>query len=243
MLMRGIEAVTLDFFNTLVRHNRGDGGRGAQVMEYLRARGLESDPWDHQILYDVFEPHGREYSPAFGPIERQRYLVRLAGRLFQALNVRGGVAAADHAASIWELIGPHSLEVFPDVRITLEHLRAAGLRLAVVSNWQCGLGHFCEELGLRLFFDEVIASAETGCAKPQREIFLGACRRLDVAPDRVLHVGDTPEDDLDGARNAGLHALLIRRDALDSPADWWIRSLEQLPARLEIPSVAHGTSR
>lgn len=211
---QGFTAVTFDFFNTLAYHPPG-GGRGLNVMEYLRRRGLDSDPWEHQVLYDVFEPHGREYSPAFSAAQKERYLVRLTERLFQRLNVScGAAAAADHAAAIWELIGPSSLVVFNDVRATLERLRVAGYRLAVISNWQCGLGHFCEELGLRRLFDHIVASAEVGHEKPGPEIFHEACRRLGVAPQRVLHVGDTPADDIEGAARAGIRAVLVCRDSV-----------------------------
>ncbi|HSL70980.1 MAG TPA: HAD family hydrolase [Longimicrobiales bacterium] len=218
----GVEAVTLDFYNTLVFH-RGSG-RGARLMEFLQAEGLASDPWEHQVLYDVFEPHAREYSPAHSSTEKHAYLSRLAERVFQRLNVRAAPgAAAGHATTIWELIGPHSLTVFPDVRPALDRLTTAGYRLAVISNWQCGLAHFCTELGIAQYFEHVVSSAEVGCAKPSREIFELACQRLGVAPDRVLHVGDTPADDLEGAHAAGMRAVLIDRDH-QTPHS--IRSLE-----------------
>ena len=234
--IQGIEAVTFDFYNTLVHHGPGNGARGANVMAYLRRHGLESDPWDHQILYDVFEPHGREYSPTFSPAQKERYFIRVTARLFQCLNVRCSAdAAASHADSVWELIGPTSLVVFADVRATLELLRARGYRLAVISNWQCGLGHFCEELGLGRSFEEVLSSAEIGWEKPSPEIFHEACRRLGLSGDRVLHVGDTPADDIEGAGRAGIRAVLVCRGELQpTAAVASIRSLTEVPALLGI---------
>lgn len=235
-LVRDIEAVTFDFFNTLVCHRRGDGGRGAVLMEYLTFQGLESDPWEHQVLYDVLEPHAREYEPDQSPAEKQQYLCRLAERVFERLNVQCDIGEArNHAARIWELIGPSSLAVFPDAPPALERLGAAGYRLAVISNWQCGLAHFCVELGIRDPFEQIIASAEVGYAKPSREIFEEACRRLAVSPDRVLHVGDTLEDDLEGARRAGMRAVLIRRwDEGREPAGSVIHGLEEVPQMLRL---------
>jgi putative hydrolase of the HAD superfamily len=61
-------------------------------------------------------------------------------------------------------------------------------------------------------FDAVLASAEVASQKPDPGIFLEACRRLGVLPHRTLHVGDSVVDDIEGARNAGLQALLVRRD-------------------------------
>lgn len=210
--LNGIEAVSLDFFNTLATHRSGDGGRGRMLMDYIASRGLQCDPWEHQVLYDVLEPHAREYSPGLSPLEKRRYLCRLTQRLFERLNVRGDqVRPEQHAEAIWERIGPRSLEVFSDVPDALRRLRAEGYRLAIISNWQCGLGHFCFELGIGDAFEHIVASAELGYAKPAREIFDEACRLLDLPPERVLHVGDSPADDVDGARAAGMHALLISR--------------------------------
>ena len=227
----GYHAVTFDFFNTLVHHRRGDGGRGRELMAYLGSVGLESDPWRHQVLYDVLEPHGREYSTGLAAPDRSVYLIRVAERVFRRLNVRAETAtAADHASAIWDILGPTSLRVFPEVPPLLGRLRAAGYRLAIVSNWQCGLGHFCVELGLGHAFEHVLASAEVGSQKPSPEIFQEAFRRMGVAPERVLHVGDTPLDDLEGARNAGCRGVLIARGQIDDAA--WeeaaIGSLDEL---------------
>ena len=225
-----LEAVSFDFFNTLVHHRRPGVGRGRELIEYLSSVGLKSDPWEHQALYDVMEPHTREYSPAHSEAERHGYLRRLAERVFRRLNVRAEpLAAADHAHAIWDILGPSSLRVFPEVQRTLARLRSAGYRLAVVSNWQCGLGHFCTELGLGEQFEHVVSSAEVGSEKPSEEIFLEAFRRLDVTPEQVLHVGDTPLDDLEGARRVGCRGVLIARGEL--PIGWEgeaIRSLEEV---------------
>jgi HAD superfamily hydrolase (TIGR01509 family) len=226
-----IEAVSFDFYNTLVHHRAGRG-RGPMLMEYLREQGLESNPWEHQVLYDVFERHGEEYAPDLPAREREDYYRRLAERLFRRLGVRAPPgAAAERAARIWELLGPASLAVYPEVGEVLRSLRGAGLRLAVVSNWQCGLEHFCTEIGFRDRVDEVVASAEVGSAKPDAAIFVEACRRLGVPPSRVLHVGDSAVDDLEGARAAGLASLLLRRDDA-SPGDRTLRGLGELPALL-----------
>lgn len=240
--MVDIDVVTFDFFNTLVCNRHGQGGRGAMLTAYLRSQGLESDPWEHHVLYDVLEPHGREYAPDQTPVEKHRYLCRLAERMFDRLNVRCGPGEArSHAARIWELIGPRSFAVFPDAPPTLDRLRAAGYRMAVISNWPCGLEHYCVELALRDHFEHILASAEVGYAKPSREIFDEACRRLGVTPDRVLHVGDTLEDDLDGARRAGMRAVwLCRNDGFNAPAQSPIRGLDGL---LPILGIARATQR
>lgn len=224
-----VDAVTFDFYNTLVYH-RGGEGRGRSLMGYLAAQGLRSDPWEHQVLYDLFARHGEEYAPRLSDGAKRRYHERLAERLFQRLRVRAPHdTAARHASEIWRRLGPDSLAVFPEVPAVLGALRRAGYRLAVISNWQCGLRHFCTELGLGAAFDHVLASAEVGWAKPDAGIFVEACRRLGVVPPRVLHVGDSPEEDVGGARAAGLRAVLLDRTGARLDPHAAISSLQALP--------------
>lgn len=208
-----IRAVTFDFYNTLA-YPRAGRGRGVVLIEYLRDSGLESDPWEHQVLYDVFEPHAREYSPTHPADVRRRDVLRFAERVFDRLNVRGSDAdVAHHAVELWRILGPASLVLYSDVVPVLQELRRRGLPLAVVSNWQCGLAHFCHDLGIGDLLDHVLASAEVGRAKPEPGIFREASRRLGVLPEKTLHVGDSIVDDLTGARAAGLQALLVRRES------------------------------
>jgi HAD superfamily hydrolase (TIGR01549 family) len=228
-----IDAVCFDFYDTLVELRDGRG-RGDRLTEYFETEGLAHDPWRHEVLYHVFEPHARDYSPDMAADAKDAYLQRLAARLFEQLNVRVAPETMPyHAARIWALIGPTCLTVFPEVQHVLRSLRDAGLKTAIVSNWMCGLGNFCIELGIADGFDHVLASAELGTKKPEREIFAEACGRLGTEPGRTLHVGDTVIDDLEGAQNAGLHALLIERspNGIDPPGPV-IRSLVEIPRLL-----------
>jgi putative hydrolase of the HAD superfamily len=237
-----IDAVTLDFYNTLVYHKHGSG-RGAMLMEYLRAQQLECDPWEHQVLYDVFERHATDYSPHLTAEEKQRYLLWFTDRVFQRLNVRAPDGeAADHVDQVWRVLGPTSLGVFPEVPRVLKLLRAARYRLSLISNWQCGLQHFCHELGFAGAMDHIVASAEVGIAKPDPDIFVDVCSRMEVLCHRVLHVGDSIVDDIEGARSAGMQAVLVQRDEVVLLRDTRsISSLAQLPELLGLRNEARGT--
>jgi putative hydrolase of the HAD superfamily len=85
----------------------------------------------------------------------------------------------------------------------LERLRAAGLSLACVSDWDIGLREQLAKGGLDHLFDVVLTSAEAGAPKPEPALFLEALSRLHVEPGRTVHVGDG-ETDRDGAGAAGL---------------------------------------
>jgi HAD superfamily hydrolase (TIGR01549 family) len=133
------------------------------------------------------------------------------------------------------MLGPQSFVVFPDVPDTLRRLRDAGIPVAIVSNWPCGLAYYCSELGLADQVDSILCSAELGVAKPDRRIFEEACRRLGTPRHRTLHVGDTVIDDVDGASEAGLKAILLRRESTDSiGSEGAIASLAAIPSMLGI---------
>ncbi len=226
-----IEAITFDFYNTLVFHRDGRR-RGRLLVEYLQTQGFRPAQWEHAVLYDVFEIHDAEYSPDASPEARNEYYVRLARRVFRRLRLGASERdASGHAAALWEILGPACLGVFPEVAGALRGLRAAGYPLALISNWQCGLRHFCAELGLARYFDHILGSADLGVAKPDARIFAHACERLGVAADRVLHIGDTLVDDYIGGSGAGLSVALLARDETSEPAaSRVIRSLAEVRA-------------
>jgi len=95
----------------------------------------------------------------------------------------------------------------PGVRETLAFLREKGRRLAVISNWDERLRRLIEAFELSSFFEEIFISCETGLAKPDPAIFEFACQKMGVRPEEALMVGDSLEDDVLGARRAGLFAL------------------------------------
>ena len=122
---------------------------------------------------------------------------------------------------------PGAWHVFDDVFPCLERLRQKGLRLGVISNWDERLGPLLKAIGLAEFFDAMTASIEVGEAKPGPRIFDAAQRELGIGAAHILHVGDSLLEDIEGARAAGLKALLIKRDSAPTGREQ-ISSLEQL---------------
>ena len=102
-----------------------------------------------------------------------------------------------------EFVGALEYEPLPGVTGALAALRAQGLSLAVVANWDCALPEHLDRIGLGRYMTTVVTSAEAGAPKPDPRPFLLALERLGVEPERALHVGDSPEDE-EGAAAAGL---------------------------------------
>jgi HAD superfamily hydrolase (TIGR01509 family) len=117
------------------------------------------------------------------------------------LDALGGPLSPD--AFVDDFIGALAFTPLPGAVETVERLRARGLRLAVVANWDCALPEHLRTAGMIDLFDTVVTSARAGVAKPDPAIFELALRELGVRPGRALHVGDEPIDE-EGARAAGL---------------------------------------
>lgn len=118
---------------------------------------------------------------------------------------------------------------FPDAAPALDALRRRGARLVVVSNWDVSLHDALEATGLAGRLDGALSSAELGRAKPDPAIFEEALRRAGVQAGEAVHVGDSLEHDVAGARAAGIRPVLVARDGGPAPAGVAVvRSLAEL---------------
>jgi putative hydrolase of the HAD superfamily len=109
---------------------------------------------------------------------------------------------------------PDAWRVFDDVLPTLNELSANGIRLGAVSNWDERLRVLLRRLRLYDFFDVIVVSCEVGFQKPSPVIFQQAATKLGLPPASILHVGDSLELDVQGARAAGLRAVqVVRQEA------------------------------
>jgi putative hydrolase of the HAD superfamily len=137
--------------------------------------------WWRSLVRDVFRRAGAEAS--FADFER----------FFEELFI--------HFAS------PGAWRPGAGARDALSALRWRGGRTGVVSNFDCRLHGILAGLGLRALLDVVVLPSDAGAAKPDARIFHFALDRLGVAPARALYVGDDADQDVAGARAAGMLAI------------------------------------
>lgn len=130
---------------------------------------------------------------------------------------------AVHAGYTSDLVEPafdvfdrarNEVDLYPDVMPGLEKL-AGDFTLVAVTNGNANL----ERIGIRHLFEDVVAAAEAGCAKPARQIFEQAITRSGYSNEEILHVGDHPETDIDGARQVGMRTAWINRNGAAWPDD------------------------
>ncbi len=119
--------------------------------------------------------------------------------------------------------------LFPDVLPAVRALRAAGVRLAVASNWDVSLGELLGRLGLGEALDGVATSAGVGVGKPDPSVIEAALDFMGAERAGAVHVGDVYAEDVLGARAAGTEPILLMRDGGAAPAGVrTIRSLSEL---------------
>lgn len=121
----------------------------------------------------------------------------------------------------------HDVELFPEVVATLTAL-AGRFRLATFSN-----GNACvHRIGIGHFFELSLNAESVGCAKPERRVFETLAARLGVAPSDMLHVGDHPLNDIQGAAAAGCPTAWVNRGGLSWQSEFGA------PPDLEVPDLA-----
>jgi putative hydrolase of the HAD superfamily len=143
-------------------------------------------------------------------------------------------APVDGAAMLPCLTDSISYRAFPDAGETMARIASAGLRVGVVSNWDISLLDVLRRLGLHRSVDAVVTSATVGALKPDPAIFLAAADALGTAPAELLHVGDDPVADVDGARLAGAEGVLLARPGRPANRRPRIATLLELPALLDL---------
>lgn len=228
-----IKAVFFDFYDTLCTWGQPlivrlqkiadrygfeiDTVRYAAARENLYAEASGSDPTTH-VLFETMQEIIESYYEFVKALGVQEHVEQMTWELLQS----------EHS-----LFAANAATLYDDTVPTLQHLRDMGLKLAIVSNWDTPLDPLTERLGIAHYFDIIVAShdARVRSAKPDPHIFNYTLEAISVSAEEAIHVGDTYEADIVGARNVGIRPILIDRDGTQTGRwDETIQSLSELPA-------------
>jgi len=123
------------------------------------------------------------------------------------------------ARCMWALFKNNYFDsLFPDTLPILERLKARGVPMGIISNYGTHLLDLLPKLSIFDYFDFIIVSAIVGVAKPHPRIFEIAIEEACLPPDKLLYVGDNVGDDIEGARQVGIDAVLINRPGREPSA-------------------------
>jgi HAD superfamily hydrolase (TIGR01509 family) len=230
----GLGAVLLDAGGTLIHPDH------EFILAELAAVGVEADEAGYADA--VRHAHGvvarilRSEDMGTDETRIRAWFIALLGHLGCPLlrmpQVGEAIRRRHEAGRLW-------VRPVAGTREMLDELRAAGLRLGVVSNADGRVAGYLEAAGLADAFEFILDSAVVGIEKPDPRIFELAMEKLGVAPHEVVYVGDTYEVDVLGARAAGIEAVYLSDEPRDDVA--CIASILDLPAVLGlIPAAGPG---
>jgi HAD superfamily hydrolase (TIGR01549 family) len=220
-----LRAVLFDVDFTLVKPGPDLGPEGYQLLG--RRFGLELDPSRY--------PEAR--TAAVETIERHPELDHdeEVWVLFTEQIIRGMGGDSDRAyecavemTRAWE--HAENFELYEDTLPVLAAIREHGLKIGLVSNTGRDLKEFIAHH--KLDVDVAVSSGAHGKTKPHPAIFQSALEELDVTAEEAAMVGDSPEDDVDGARALGMRAFLVDRENRFPEVEERLPDLLALPAAL-----------
>ena len=218
-------ALLLDFGGTLAIERTG---RAAIYAEAAARRGVEVRPAAMARL--MAETHAAlpvTISTAQGSAFRysRGWFERFIGIIFAdrlGLSSRDATLAHEHLFSVYEDAG--TFRLFPGAADLIDRAKTGGWQVGVVSNWSYALEALLGDLGLRP--DAVLCSAVEEAEKPSEVLFLRALERLGARAKGSLHVGDSFDNDVVGARSVGVEPVLLERSGPGTRRD--VRSVRCL---------------
>lgn len=219
-------AVTIDALGTLVRMEPPGGRLRAELR---RVAGVDvgeeraAAAFAAEIGY-YLEHHVEGRDPAS--------LDELRDRCARVMREALGLDDLELPLVREAMLGSLRFDAFPDAAPALEELRARGLRVVAASNWDSSLPEVLERSGLMPLLDGVMSSAVAGATKPAPNVFRAALELAGAEPAEAVHVGDSPDKDVEGALALGMRAVLLDRvgGVADDARVPVIRTLAELPS-------------
>ncbi|MDR0495783.1 MAG: HAD family hydrolase [Treponema sp.] len=220
-MLQGISAVAFDLDGTLYPNYRFNIRLLPFLCRHLRLMAAFGKA--RNIIRDE-----QEQSPSFIQPDFYDHQARLVASLLRAEPEQTQEKINRLIYRGWE---PYFLKIrlFPHVRELLTDLRAAGLKLALLSDFPPETK--LKNLGLAGCWDAVLCSESIGALKPALRPFTKLAEALGCPPEQVLYVGNSGLYDAAGAGRAGMKTALITRCIVHSgksKADFSFHSYRQL---------------
>jgi putative hydrolase of the HAD superfamily len=223
--------VLFDVDYTVLEPGEMFGAEGYRAIGERYGLDLDTSRWHdaERAAYAVVKRRREE----LGPVHDDGAYLAIADAVIAGLG--GGApeaVAACAGAIVAEWVRVENFALYDDVLPCFERLRAAGVRLGLVSNTSRDLDEIVAAFALAEYVEVAVASVELGVAKPSPAIFGAALERAGVAAGDSVMVGDSLDDDVKGALACGMGAVLLDRAGRFDLPFVTVRTLADLPGVL-----------
>ena len=233
-----IKAIFFDAVGTLFDVK---GSVGAVYAQYAKKYGVPDSAEMVMALNNAFKETMKGMPAPVFAVDRPEKL-KQCERLWwfdvvHAVYYRVGMFEAfdDFFEEVFEAFGQASpWQLFPETIQVVTELKERGFELGIISNFDTRFFQVLRALELHQFFDSITISSLVGAAKPAPKIFSYALEQHMVFPEEALHVGDHRIEDMEGAQQAGLGAILIDRSTAGL-SEFPTKTLPSLLPLLDLP--------
>jgi HAD superfamily hydrolase (TIGR01549 family) len=228
-----LKAILFDVDFTLVKPGPDLGPEGYQLLG--KRFGLELDPSRYvearAAAVETLERHPElDHDEEVWVLFTQRIIEGMGGSRDRSYECAVAMTRA------WE--HAHNFELYEDTLPVLAALREQGLKIGLVSNTGRDLDAFVAHHALDI--DAAVGSGTHGKTKPHPAIFRAALEQLGVTAEEAAMVGDSPEDDVEGAQALGMRAFLVDREDRFPEVEGRLPDLLALPAALGLSGKRAG---
>lgn len=214
----GVRVVFFDLVGTLIRPRQSIG---MQYASHARRHGAAEADADR--LDAAFSEAMRRAPPMTIPrgtlgdvaAEERRWWRELVLSVVASAGLSRALAGPTFDAFFVDLFEHFATdaawETYPDVPPALGRLQSAGIGVGLITNYDTRVYRVVDSVGIGRFFDSVTIPADAGVAKPSPGIFHAGLAAHGAEAAAAAYVGDSLEDDYDGASAVGMTAILLDR--------------------------------
>ncbi|MBR9974961.1 MAG: HAD family hydrolase [Bacteroidetes bacterium] len=211
-----IQAITIDFWNTIVDSRNGERRRAARNQAMAEVFNRVGRPWDEQQVAAAFEHSYETFERHWHGEQRTMRAAESLDVIWRFLGIE--VPEDAHARMITQ-IEDSILEgmpgLLPGCAEALAEL-AARVPLVLISDTAFSPGRVLrrvlEQHDIAGFFRDMVFSDETGVSKPHPMMFERALAAAGASAGQAVHIGDIERTDIAGARAMGMRSILFRGD-------------------------------
>ena len=208
--MTEIKAVITDYIGTLA-NARNSSLETSRMTLYrtLTETGFETSPTEFLAAYN--KAHEKYHAVRYNKLKEVTNAVWVS----KALNTLGYRTSREDSrikaalnAFFQDYVG--SLELRHCAKKLLGRI-AENCKLGLISNFTYApvIYSSLRKLGIYRFFNVVVVSEEAGWRKPHKCIFQAALQRLHVMAEETIYIGDSPSEDIEGAKTVGMKAVFV----------------------------------